>query len=337
MEILRKTGIIISEASKLNEGNNDMNNVFSNNLKKFRQQKNYTQEQAAEALGVSAQTVSRWECNITLPDVTLLPELAGLYCVTVDDFFKESSVAYENYAQRLASVYEVTREPEDFIRADAEFKKLIKKGEYSAEDMRAYGILHHFMMQYSMDKAIELFDKVLKEGEDVNPEVCFRTKAQKMLLYSQIGRSKENIAEALEKVVKGSNKTEDWRCLIEAYRFDRDEEKAYEWFCKAIKKFPSDPTLYALGGDACRRLGRYDEALIYWDKAIELDGSFLDAKYSKINYYEEIGEHNKCYSLLLELIEDLRKAGLDIEASAEEKKAEDFYKNVIKGSARHDI
>lgn len=306
-----------------------MNTVFSNNLKKFRQQKNYTQEQIAEILGVSTHTISRWECNTTLPDVTLLPQIAKLYCVTIDDFFKESSIAYENYAQRLASIYESTREPEDFIRADIEFKKLIKKGKYSTEDLRIYGTLHHFMMQYSKDKAIDLFNRVLEKGPDVSAEVFWKTKNQKMLLYSQIGKSKENIASSFEKIDNGSEIVEEWRCLIEAYRFDGDEKNAYEWFLKAIKKFPNDSLLYTLGGDTCRKLGRYDEALLYWDKAIEVDSSYLDAKYSKANYYEEIGEHNKCYALCLEIIEDLKEAGLDIEAAAEEKRAEEFYKNVI--------
>ena len=306
-----------------------MNTVFSNNLKKFRQQKNYTQEQVAEILGVSTHTISRWECNTTLPDVTLLPQIAKLYCVTIDDFFKESSIAYENYAQRLASIYESTREPEDFIRADIEFKKLIKKGEYSTEDLRTYGILHHFMMQYSKDKAIDLFNRVLEKGPDVSAEVFWKTKNQKMLLYSQIGKSKENIVSSFEKIDKGSEIVEEWRCIIEAYRFDGDEKNAYEWFLKAIKKFPNDALLYTLGGDTCRKLGRYDEALLYWDKAIDIDSSYLDAKYSKANYYEEIGEHNKCYALCLEIIEDLKEAGLDIEAAAEEKRAEEFYKNVI--------
>ena len=42
--------------------------VFSQNLKRFRIAKNMTQEQAAEVLGVSTQTVSRWECNRTSLD-----------------------------------------------------------------------------------------------------------------------------------------------------------------------------------------------------------------------------------------------------------------------------
>ena len=82
--------------------------VFSKNLKRFRMAKNLTQEQAAEVLGVSTQTVSRWECNTTLPDVTILPKIAALYCVTIDDLYKETSMAYDNYAQRLGSVFEAS-------------------------------------------------------------------------------------------------------------------------------------------------------------------------------------------------------------------------------------
>ena len=103
-----------------------MNNIFSDNLKKFRLAKGLTQEQVAEKLNVNSQTISRWECGTTLPDVLTLPELARLYEVTVDDFYKKNSVAYDNYAQRLASVFEDTHDIENFIRADAEFKKLIK-------------------------------------------------------------------------------------------------------------------------------------------------------------------------------------------------------------------
>ena len=79
-------------------------NVFSKNLKRFRVAKNMTQEQAAEALGISSQTISRWECNTTLPDVTILPRIAELYCVTIDDLYKQTGMAYDNYAHRLGNV-----------------------------------------------------------------------------------------------------------------------------------------------------------------------------------------------------------------------------------------
>lgn len=41
------------------------------NLKKFRLQRELTQEQLADVLSVSAQAVSRWENGTTYPDITL--------------------------------------------------------------------------------------------------------------------------------------------------------------------------------------------------------------------------------------------------------------------------
>ena len=307
-----------------------MDTVFSNNLKKFRQQKNLTQEQVAEILSVSAHTVSRWECNTTLPDVTMLPKIAKLYCVTTDDFFKETSIAYENYAQRLAAIYESTREPEDFIPADLEFKKIIKKGNISTDDLRLYGILHHYMMQYCIDKAIDLFDKVIERGKDINEDIFWRTKHQKMLLYSQIGKGQESINSTLKIINEGSKDPEDWICLIAAYRYSGEEEKAYEWFLKAVSKFPNKAAFYIYGGDTCKKLGRYDEALSYWNRALEIDNTFHAAKYSKIFYYEEIGEYETAYKIWCEIIEELKRNGYDIEAAADEKLAQACLEKINK-------
>ena len=78
---------------------------LGNNLKRLRLAKNYTQEQAAQMLNISPKSLSRWECGSTMPDVMILPEIARLYCVTVDDLYREKSMAYENYALRLLSEY----------------------------------------------------------------------------------------------------------------------------------------------------------------------------------------------------------------------------------------
>ena len=53
-------------------------------IKKLRQQKQMTQEELAEMLKVSVQTVSRWENGINYPDLVVLPEIAGLFHVTTD-------------------------------------------------------------------------------------------------------------------------------------------------------------------------------------------------------------------------------------------------------------
>ena len=54
------------------------------NLKQLRKERNLTQEELAECLEVSPQTVSKWENNLSMPDISLLPVLADYFGVTVD-------------------------------------------------------------------------------------------------------------------------------------------------------------------------------------------------------------------------------------------------------------
>ena len=50
----------------------------------LRKKNNMTQEELASRLGVSAQAVSKWENDISCPDIYMLPQLASVFGVTVD-------------------------------------------------------------------------------------------------------------------------------------------------------------------------------------------------------------------------------------------------------------
>lgn len=52
-------------------------------LKELRKEKNLTQAELAEKLGVSKRSISRWENGMTMPDFDLLIELADFYEVDV--------------------------------------------------------------------------------------------------------------------------------------------------------------------------------------------------------------------------------------------------------------
>ncbi len=56
-------------------------------IRRLRQDRGLTQEALAGALNVSAQTVSKWECGNTVPDVQLLPEIAVFFGVSIDQLF----------------------------------------------------------------------------------------------------------------------------------------------------------------------------------------------------------------------------------------------------------
>ena len=57
---------------------------LGNKIKTLRKEHNLTQENLAEMLGVSYQAISRWENNITSPDISTLPILANIFNVTID-------------------------------------------------------------------------------------------------------------------------------------------------------------------------------------------------------------------------------------------------------------
>ncbi len=57
---------------------------FGQIIKKLRRDADMTQETLAETLSISGQAVSRWENDLAMPDISLLPTLANLFDVTTD-------------------------------------------------------------------------------------------------------------------------------------------------------------------------------------------------------------------------------------------------------------
>lgn len=61
------------------------------NIAKYRKDQGMTQEALAEVIGVSAQTISKWETAATWPDAALLPVIADAFGVTIDALYGRES------------------------------------------------------------------------------------------------------------------------------------------------------------------------------------------------------------------------------------------------------
>lgn len=61
----------------------------------LRKEKNMTQMELADRLGISFQAVSNWERGNSMPDIAKLPELAEIFEVSVDELLGEKSVLVE--------------------------------------------------------------------------------------------------------------------------------------------------------------------------------------------------------------------------------------------------
>ena len=60
-------------------------------IRQLRRRDGRTQEALAEALGVTAQAVSRWESGGSYPDMNLIPPIANYFGVTIDELFGYSN------------------------------------------------------------------------------------------------------------------------------------------------------------------------------------------------------------------------------------------------------
>ena len=60
-------------------------NTIGKRISEYRKKKNLKQDELAEMLGVSPQAVSKWENDLSCPDISLLPELSRVLGISIDE------------------------------------------------------------------------------------------------------------------------------------------------------------------------------------------------------------------------------------------------------------
>jgi transcriptional regulator with XRE-family HTH domain len=95
-------------------------------IAELRKQKNMTQEEFGALLGISAQSISKWENNISLPDITLIPIIADTFDITIDTLFDRSAtissinaenavdIAFDRLLKTNASYFDVLDKFEEY-------------------------------------------------------------------------------------------------------------------------------------------------------------------------------------------------------------------------------
>ncbi len=96
---------------------------LSTKIKELRLRDSRTQEELAEAVGVTAQAVSRWEKEICYPDIELIPSIANYFHVSIDELF-----GYNNDREiRLSAYIEKIDKMREYC--DGEFKSALEEQE----------------------------------------------------------------------------------------------------------------------------------------------------------------------------------------------------------------
>lgn len=72
-----------------------------NVIRKYRKDKNLTQEEMAKRLGVTAPAVNKWENGYSLPDISLLSPIARLLNISIDTLLSHEKELSDAEANRL--------------------------------------------------------------------------------------------------------------------------------------------------------------------------------------------------------------------------------------------
>ena len=169
---------------------------LGNNIKSLRTQKRMTQEELAELLGTTSKSVSRWEQSLTYPDISLLPFIANIFEVTVDELLGVESIKQDEYVKELkkqADQYAMNNDYKNELKLWKEAYKNLPNNEeikiYLINIMNTINIITN-ELKYSTE-IIKLAESVLEKSTNNN----IRINATQCLvdLYSQM----ENIEMAV--------------------------------------------------------------------------------------------------------------------------------------------
>lgn len=142
-------------------------------IAELRKQKGLTQERLGEIIGVSAQSVSKWENNTTMPDIMLLPIIADTFEVPIDHLFGKKTAAvpmfnadeaFDFSCESLKRIFvtagfDITHSAKTFDEMLQEYKSALK----SDERVRSVIIRNHGVVYYH-DNIGGLLLKRPKEG-----------------------------------------------------------------------------------------------------------------------------------------------------------------------------
>lgn len=171
-------------------------------IKRLRREKDITQEQLAEYLGITSRAVSQWECDRTSPDISQIPALCHIFGTTADELLgidtisKEAEI--ENYKNEINDLLRTGQRKEAFEVAQAAYRKY-------------------------PDSYRTMLDFATTSGLIINEKLC-SPEERNLLLAKAINALENIISGCTDEIIRGLAKTN----IIDLYMTNGQSEKAKE-------------------------------------------------------------------------------------------------------------
>ena len=180
-----------------------MNIQIGENLKKLRREREITQEELANALGTSPQSVSNWERGDCYPDMELVPRIARYFDVTLDELFGLHAV---NEKERIDELMRKQREllrsraPDATERTEALLREAVL--DFPKNYMLHINLAQHVFSQGSTPEEIVASGRetarILERMMESCTDTFFRSQADSLLVraYTRAGETQKAIEHA---------------------------------------------------------------------------------------------------------------------------------------------
>jgi transcriptional regulator with XRE-family HTH domain len=172
-----------------------MNINIAENLRRLRRQREITQEDLANFLGVSFQAVSKWERNEGYPDITILPAIANFFDVTLDELVGINEIKNQT---RLDGINEVIKK--NFAEGKMDEQVALLR-ETIKQFPNNFKLLHELATalcqtndRKNIEEAIEISERILKHCTD--NEIRGNTQGFLCHYYYRNGQNEKAISSA---------------------------------------------------------------------------------------------------------------------------------------------
>lgn len=255
---------------------------IGNKIKVLRKEKGVTQEELASSVGVSFQAVSKWENNIALPDITLLPILAEYFGVSMDELFDFS--LREAEAEITKIVYEAAK----FRECDpAKSRHILEEGmkKHPGNDILLNNLLYVINYNDNPDETIRIASTLTEKAED---EVKYD--ALRFLAYAYKAKGDLKSAEAaIEQIpeIYFTKLTEIAYLLEGKPKFDAAEKQKWISFEHLLQMIWKEAEYYESNGDIDKAVSETERALklisIMDNKNFDVYIDFFTKQLSRMN------------------------------------------------------
>ena len=167
---------------------------LSENLKKYRIMKNLTQEDVAGYLGLTPQSISKWERGECYPDIMLLPALANIFETSIDLLIGMDMIRAQETRYNIHKKASEFQRNGDYVSAEKVYRDALLI--YPNKPGMILGLAGVLALQNKAEEAIELMERGLPLSTNEKQKATMR--ATLCFLYLKCGKNEKANALASE-------------------------------------------------------------------------------------------------------------------------------------------